>query len=195
MGHCRESARTLRLFVAVYPPNELVAAMHARLAELELPRHRLTPREQVHLTLQFIGDVSEYELSETLDCVRKSTEGIGRAELQPVRLIGLPRRGRTRLVAAETDAPLSLLELQRRLAASLEPGTRRGGHFLPHLTLCRFRKPAKMPRVDVPLSLPSFPVQDVRLMQSILRPEGAEHSELARFDLTDDRAGPTERGG
>jgi 2'-5' RNA ligase len=112
-------------------------------------------------------------------------DGIERAELSPLRLIGLPKRGSTRLIAAELDAPPSLVELQRRLAADLEPKprNRRGPRFLPHLTLCRFRTPTKIPRVDAPLSLPSFPVREVKVMNSILRPQGAEHSELAAFAL------------
>ena len=185
MARSDKPATDLRLFVAVYPPADLISQMQARIAELELPRHRLTPHEQVHITLQFIGELPEQELDATRDCVRRSADGIERAELAPLRLIGLPRRGPTRLIAAETDVPPSLMELKRRLTADLEPKprNRRGPHFLPHLTLCRFRPPTKMARVNVPLSLPSFPLREVKLMQSILRPQGAEHSELASFSL------------
>ena len=187
MARSGKSARDLRLFVAVYPPAELVVELQARLAELELPRHRLTPREQVHLTLQFIGDVPLPELEAVLECVRRSAEGIHRADLTPLRLIGLPKRGRTRLIAAETNAPPSLVELQRRLATGLEldPQRARAARFLPHLTLCRFRAPTKILPVEAPLSAPGFPVREVRVMQSILRPEGAEHSDLASFALQD----------
>ena len=191
MARSDRSAGKLRLFVAVYPPADLVRELQARLAELELPSYRQTRPEQVHVTLQFIGELPERELDATRQCVQRSTDGIERAELAPLRLIGLPRRGRTRLIAAETDAPPSLVELQRRLAADLEPtpGNRRRSHFLSHLTLCRFRTPAKMPRVDVPLSLPSFALREVKLMQSVLRPQGAEHSELASFALREPSKG------
>lgn len=179
------SERKLRLFVAVYPPADLVSAMQSRLAGLELPSHRPTPPEQVHMTLQFIGELPERELDATRECLRLAAEGIESAELAPLRLIGIPRRGPTRLIAAETDAPPSLLELQRRLAAELESKSRgrRRAHFLPHLTLCRFRTPTRMPRLDLPLSLPSFPLREVKLMQSVLRPQGALHSALASLAL------------
>jgi 2'-5' RNA ligase len=192
MARSEKSTRDLRLFVAVYPPAELVVELQARLAELELPRHRLTPREQVHLTLQFIGDVPVAELEQVLECVRRSADGIHRANLTPSRLIGLPRRGRTRLIAAETDAPHSLVELQRRLAAGLEVEPRRAGsaRFLPHLTVCRFRTPTKIPLIETTLSAPGFPVHEVKVMRSILRPEGAEHSVLASFALQDDGNSP-----
>ena len=46
----------LRLFVALYPPLALAREMVARAAGMDLPRNRVTPAEQVHLTLQFIGE-------------------------------------------------------------------------------------------------------------------------------------------
>ena len=90
-------------------------------------------------------------------------------------------------ITAIRDAPPSLVELQRRLATGLEldPQRARAARFLPHLTLCRFRTPTKILPVEAPLSAPGFPVREVRVIQSILRPEGAEHSELASFALQD----------
>jgi 2'-5' RNA ligase len=102
-----------------------------------------------------------------------------------LRLITLPRRGPKRLVAVETDAPASVMELKRRLVTRLAHDPRRDSadRFLPHLTVCRFRAPARMEALDHALDEAPFPVEEVRLMRSVLRPTGAEHDAVATFPL------------
>lgn len=155
------------------------------------------PAEQVHLTVQFIGDTPASRLDEVIETVRRAGGGIGTFALRPLRLVTLPERGPARLVAAEADAPSPLLELQRRLAARLAHRARGrpGDRFRPHLTLCRFRSPAAMRALDRPLELDPFPVARAVLMKSTLRPEGAEHAEVAALELgaparTRDPSGP-----
>ena len=175
----------LRLFVGLYPPAEMAEQMLAALADLKLPPHRLTPLDQVHMTLQFIGDTPVKDLDATIESVERARSGLPAIELVPLRLMALPRRGPARLVAAETDAPPTLLELHRRLATRLARNARErpGDRFLPHLTLCRFRAPTRIGALDEPLALAAFPVEEVRLMRSTLHPDGAKHHEVAVFPL------------
>lgn len=181
----------LRLFVAVYPPPELAAAALEAIAALDLPPHKPTPTEQVHLTLQFIGDTPAKQLDETLESVRRSASGIGAFSLAPQRYITLPRppqRGRPRLIALETDAPAQVMELHRRLAHRLARPPRRDAadRFLPHLTLARFRAGSAQEgpaRVEAPAELPVFSVERVMVMRSVLRPEGAEHRTVEEVAL------------
>jgi len=166
----------LRLFVAAYPPVEVAAAALDAIAALHLPPHRLTPAEQVHLTLQFIGDTPAKQLDETLESVRRAASGVGAFTLAPRQYLALPQRGRPRLIALETDAPAQVVELHRRLAHRLARTPRRDAadRFLPHLTLARFR-PGPARRIEAPAELPVFSVGRVVVMRSVLRPEGAEH--------------------
>ena len=172
----------LRLFVGVYPPQVIAERLVGHLHRLKLPPHRFTPLPQVHMTLQFIGDTPVAELEETIESVERSTGGLSGFELTPLKLMTMPPKDGApqRLVAAETDAPATLLELQRRLAIRLAGNVRRrpGDRFLPHITLCRFRSPTRMPRLDEPIELPSFAVNEIRLMRSTLKPAGAVHEEV-----------------
>lgn len=175
----------LRLFVGLYPPAEPAEQMLLALRDLDLPPHRLTPAGQVHMTLQFIGDTPAKDLETTIESVDRARAGLPAFQLEPLRLIALPKRGRARLVAAETDGPPTLLELHRRLATRLATNVREkpGDRFLPHLTLCRFRAPSRIGPLEEPLAVPAFPVVEVRLMRSTLHPEGAKHHEVAVFTL------------
>jgi 2'-5' RNA ligase len=186
--------KDLRLFVAIYPPEggkegQVGARDWLRtLRKLDPPlaNHRPTPPEQVHLTLQFIGDTPAADLNSVIESVERSASGIGPFSLTPVRFMSLPKRGRPRLVALETDAPPGLLELQRRLAQRLARNARPhpGDKYLPHFTLCRFTHGAKPSDVDLPVNQPPFSVDKIILVRSVLRPEGAEHRPLREFPLS-----------
>lgn len=170
--------RALRLFVALYPPEEAVREMVASLAALALPEHRVTRPEQVHLTLFFVGDTDPRQLEGVVESVRRSASGIGAIVLRPRRLVTLPERGAARLVAMETDAPANLVELQRRLVHRLSRrGARGGEEFLPHLTLCRYAT-AGGEAISHEVEMAPFPVNEVSVVASVLRASGAEHREV-----------------
>ncbi|MFM9994572.1 MAG: RNA 2',3'-cyclic phosphodiesterase [Phycisphaerales bacterium] len=178
----------LRLFVAVYPTAEAARELVRALERLDLPpvaTHRATKPDQLHMTVQFIGDTDERELAEVQESVERSAAGLEPFMLTPARLVTLPERGPPRLVAGVTDAPPGLLELQRRLASRLArtPRPKTGDRFLPHMTLCRFTRAAKAPQVDAAIHAGPFNVERVRLVRSVLRPEGAEHVEVFRVTL------------
>lgn len=182
-----ERPRPLRLFVGAYPPPEVVERLHAALPRDELPAHRLVPAEQVHLTLQFIGDCPPgRSLDDVVESVRRSASGLAAFRLTPRRLITLPTRGPVRLVAAETDAPPPLLELKRRLVTRLaQPGAKERRGFRPHLTLLRFARPARAERLDCVLAdeTLSFEVDRVVLVRSTLHAGGARHAHLHEVTL------------
>lgn len=174
----------LRLFVAIYPPPEIQRWLVNRLRKLTLPPHRPSELEQVHMTVQFIGDMLAPKLEATIESVRRSASGLSPFQLQPHTLISLPQQGAARLVAAECEAPPALLELQRRLAVRLADPKRRKREdgFLAHFTLCRF-SPQMIEPVDWPIECEPFPVARVMLMRSTLLPTGARHEEIVAVEL------------
>lgn len=176
----------LRLFVAAYPDRAWSEWASRLLGAFDVPAYRVTPVEQVHLTLCFLGSVDRTHLESTTESVGRAASGIDAFEVGPVRYITLPGRGPARLVAVECEAPPMLLELVRRLASRLvaTPRPDPADRFLPHLTLCRFRTPVRGFALDQPVDgLGPFRVGEIRLMRSVLLPSGAEHREERRFNL------------
>jgi len=90
-----EAPKNLRLFVAVYPPPATARVLLEVLAGLDLPPHRLVPPEQVHLTLQFIGDTPTSKLAAVTETVRRAAGGLEGFPMTPQRLITLPERRST----------------------------------------------------------------------------------------------------
>ena len=102
-------------------------------------------------------------------------------------MIALPERGHVRLLAAQTDAPPTLLELQRRLAQRLARNPRdrgrTGDRFRPHMTLARFASPVKRFDLGDAALSGSFTVDRIALMRSTLSSAGATHHEVLSVAL------------
>jgi 2'-5' RNA ligase len=176
----------LRLFVAAYPPASTAQRLANLAAGLELPPGRPTALEQIHLTLQFIGETDVRQLDEVQESVRRSASGIKPFALTLGSLLALPKPSGARLVAISTDTPAPLVEIVRRLAHRLARAPRRdpADRFAPHLTLFRCSGPPS--RIVIPDPAPmgeSFLVEDIRLMRSALLPTGARHDLVERIPL------------
>lgn len=206
----RKNTSALRLFLGIYPPVEVAGQLLKHMRELDsLPPHREVATEQVHLTLQFIGDTDPRRLDDVIESIDRAKKGIYAFQLQPHVFIAYPkaieqpdgqyrRRPSPRLIAAETDAPSNLLELHRRLAHRLSRRPRRDAadRFAPHFTLCRFRsyRSTEYPLAQLDWStsghsLPDsdslvFDVDSFSLMKSTLRRDGAIHERIASWPLT-----------
>jgi RNA 2',3'-cyclic 3'-phosphodiesterase len=167
----------LRLFVAAYPPPDAAAALLNALRNLPIPAHRATSPDQVHLTVQFIGDVPAAKLDETIESVERSVAGLRSFSLQPTRLLTLPSEKPARLIAAECTAHPTLLEIHRRLAHRFADSLRHdpADRFIPHLTLCRFGAAQTGLSLNQPLQVPPMLIQHIDLMRSVLSLTGAQH--------------------
>jgi len=185
MARGRKSEAVARLFAAVYPLRDWVEGALETLRGIDLPgavELRHTPAEQVHLTVQFIGQRREAEIAAVVTSIERACSGIGRFELTPIRVIGLPVQN-PRVIAVETEAPAELMEIHRRLVTRLarKPRIDAGDRFVPHVTVGRVKGLAAFEAVEA--GSPSFEVREVVLCRSVLTAAGAEHSVMARVRL------------
>ena len=176
-----------RAFVAIPMPEDAAARLAALVRGLTVGRR--VDEENLHLTLAFLGEVTDEgleELHETLSGIRGA----------PVELrfegLGVFGEDRPRALWAAVAAEPGLRELQRQVEravrkAGLSPEARR---FVPHVTLVRLRgrREDAGPLARFLGERGSGTVPPVRavafsLMASRLRPEGAEYEELARYPL------------
>jgi 2'-5' RNA ligase len=175
-----------RLFVAIDPPQDIRDQLS--LLCCGLPDARWTPPEQLHLTLNFIGEV---EGSVFLD-IREALSEISVPQLS-LQLQGLgffPPRGQPRVVWAGVEKNASLQLLQRKITTrlfhlGLEPDNRK---FSPHITLARLQQtPATkvgkyLERNGFFRTLP-FRVDHFSLYSSLLGRKGATHFVENRYLL------------
>lgn len=123
----------IRLFVALSAPDE-TAAVLARLQE-GVRAARWRPREALHLTLRFVGEIDEAaadDLDEALEAVRGPAPRVSLAGVGAFEEKGVPH---ALYAAVEPDPALTLLRKRCESAArraGLAPDTR---PFRPHVTL------------------------------------------------------------
>lgn len=188
--------RTRRLFVALAPGEAAVRA----LTEAQAALRRAVPEgvrwvdpAAAHLTLRFLGNVPEDRL-EHARAALAGAAGSGPAfHLRTGGLGAFPSPHRPSVlwlgIGGELDG-LSGLEgaVARRFDALGDARPPR--RFVPHLTLGRVRPGAAPPREALVRALRAqppaparWPVAEVLLIESELRPEGARYTTLERLPL------------
>lgn len=167
----------MRLFIALWPPAEVVATIES----LPRPTHpavRWTTAAQWHVTLRFLGEVSEGDAAEVAKVLR------GVALPAPALTVGPTTRvlGRTTLVAPVEGA--------EAIAAAVGEATARIGEtpdarpFRGHLTLARGRGRRPIPRSLAGAHLEAaWTAHDVAVVRSHRDADGARYDTVARIPL------------
>lgn len=170
----------LRLFLALELPPATLDVLEAW-GETHLSGGRSVPREQLHVTLAFLGSRPSNELPAIVGGLRAAvSETRGTIVLEPsawreTRSVGMV------VLRDETGEG-------ERLAQRLFEGLERLGvyererrRWLPHVTVLRFRSP---PRLDPPApDLGAFRPSDAAVYMSALRPSGAQYRVLESVPL------------
>ncbi len=183
----------MRVFLAVPPDPAWVASARDLAAGMRpgLPGASWTRPEAWHLTLAFLGEITE---SAAGDFAESLQEKIGRScqgRLAGAGPLLLPPRGRPRVLGVGF-APSPELEALARLA--LETGRRIGVApelrvFRPHVTLARLRQPWPESAVEAFLRetrawrFPAWRVESCVLYRSELEPTGAVHTQFREWRL------------
>ncbi len=191
----------IRSFIAVDLPVRLDAALAKTSNQLQemlngLPI-RWVPVENIHLTLKFLGDVSEQNIPRIKEIILAEAASHQPFEISVGGFGVFPNYNRPRVIWVGVEAPDELLNLQRRI----DMETARLGYapdqrkFNPHLTFGRVSRNATPELIrKITNQLRSYKVgflgaariEDVSLFRSDLGPDGAVYSKMytAKFSET-----------
>jgi 2'-5' RNA ligase len=160
-----------RLFVAIWPPDDVLE----RLADVERPKDqgvRWIPRENLHITLRFLGEADVDDVVARLDDVNlpTATAVVGPAfDLLGERSLVSPVTGVDELAAVVRDALRGLgTERERK-------------RFQGHITVARLARRARPHRSAGRRFDASFEVTEVALVASTLRDTGAVYDTVATW--------------
>ncbi|QYK43224.1 MAG: RNA 2',3'-cyclic phosphodiesterase [Paracoccaceae bacterium] len=178
----------IRAFLALSPPDDVRARL--QVLQYMLPMPRRVEREDLHLTLAFLGEVSDAVLVAVDDGMVALRMAPFAIMLSGVDVIG----GAAARGAHATVAPSEPLS---RLQAKVERIARQAGvpiearRFLPHVTLGRFAPPAPLDRVRLERAILAeagfqagpWQVEEVTLYRSWLGTKGPHYQALASYRL------------
>ena len=172
-----EGRERLRLFCALQLPGEIVEQLLAWQRDAIPEREGLRPirREQLHVTLAFLGSRPAADVPVVVRALEEACAGVERPSLTPRRY----RETRSVGMIVLDDADERATRLAERLHKRLERVRvyqREKRKWLPHLTVVRFRTP---PRLQLePPDLGAFGTSDAAVYHSLLRPGGAQYEVL-----------------
>jgi RNA 2',3'-cyclic 3'-phosphodiesterase len=186
----------MRIFIAIEIPDEIKAMLTE--AQQSLKGSGVVdaswPRpEGIHLTLKFLGEVSESKVPDIIDGLRHAAEGTGpfRLEVSGIGTFPNPKNPRVVWVGLSGDVEkLSLLQTAVEDAINRIGFEREERVFTPHLTLGRIKYIRSRDRWLKALAetknirLSGFDVAAVSLIKSELKPTGAAYTEIGRIELS-----------
>jgi len=178
---------TVRLFVAAIPPPALAQRLAETAAAIAPPELRVTPAQNLHITIHFLGEVSPdavpaLEADLAAAAVLHSPTGLTLNAITP----GPPRR--PRMLWATAKATPGYAAIVTGVAAATvphAPNARPARPGTPHLTVARLRGRADMRRWPDrrPLGDAAFPLAELALVHSMLGKHGPTYSRLTMLPL------------
>jgi RNA 2',3'-cyclic 3'-phosphodiesterase len=182
----------VRVFVAVFPPPEVREALAGAARRLPVKGNvRLTAPANVHLTLEFLGDVPEDDVGHVARALEPVREGHAPFEAAISGFGAFPSPGRARILwAGIGEGSENLRALARDVEERLAPlgFEREARPYHPHLTLGRARgRPVALQDTEVSPPVAGFLVRQVELVESVLGEAGATYSTLEAYPLSEGR--------
>jgi 2'-5' RNA ligase len=184
----------LRAFIALEIPSKVQEDIYHATSKLRKETGSLirwVPAENMHLTLQFLGDVSSSNVDFLTHMLRTEADAHHCFEIHLTGLGAFPSQKRPRVIFLGIQAPAELGALQH----AVESATRRLGYesedrgFSPHLTIGRVKNAVRISVADQQKirhaleetkidSLGTARVDSVHLYKSDLKPTGSVYAKL-----------------
>jgi RNA 2',3'-cyclic 3'-phosphodiesterase len=174
----------LRLFVALPLPDKTRAALASWMERCGAqPGLRWTPRDQLHITLHFLGEVLEERASAVADALDATNAPEFRVALDRVEVLG--RAGVLVALATQSLPFDALAQAVRSRLSGFSGKSESDRAFRPHVTLARARRSAAVPKAHLlpPLPKLEFPATCFRLYRSELKNDGAVHTVMREWRL------------
>lgn len=183
-----------RIFVAINLPDDVKNKLtEYQLKWQDLPC-RWTKKENIHITLAFLGYLSDEELFEACKVTKEAVSKYEPFFIKLDKIIYGPPHNTPRMIWAEGEKSEEMGKLQKDLenalaglSAKLENENSRG--YAPHITLGRLKQwefrqiePEERPEVNEEINL-SFEINSIEVMESELKREGPEYTILESMPL------------
>ena len=149
---------------------------------------RVTPENQLHLTLKFLGDVDERKIERLCSELRRSLEGTGPFDVVIQGTGAFPNQRNPRVLWLGVKDPERLIDAADIVDSTVKELNIKADDkkFSPHLTLGRINGRCDLKeffKENGGKVFCSFCCDHVDVMKSVLTPKGAIHSVIERIEL------------
>ncbi len=182
----------VRLFVALIFPDEIKAALGRLIYDL-LPKSqgiKWVEPHNIHLTLKFIGEISEKKVERIIDAIGDVLTGRAKFEGHIAGCGGFPNLKQPRVLWVGLGGAEPAIDIAKQLNHKLIPiGVKSEKKPLsPHLTLGRIKRPTDLSELTVYMENLNFDagsviLDRVALVKSTLTPSGPIYENIKVFEL------------
>lgn len=183
----KEKELLIRTFIAIDFPDEVIKEVARVQEELEKIKFagKITELENLHLTLKFLGEISESKVSEVREKLKEIKFDKFKVKLGEIGLFSI--RGNPKIVWIKVEGE-GIWALQKKIDSKMaELGFKMEKRFMSHLTIARINhvkeKEKFIERVrKLGISRIDFEVDNFKLMKSELRMLGPVYSLIEECD-------------
>ena len=182
-----------RVFIAINLPGDIKKELFAYSEKWpELPA-KWTEKDNLHITLEFLGALTDVEVGEVCVIVKEVAERHSSFSLNINKVLyGPPKKMPPKMVWVEGGKSEELSELREDLENSLTEKVKfvpENRTFAPHITLARisatefrFIEPEERPEINENFDL-TFTVESIEVMESELKRGGPVYTVLESHEL------------
>ncbi|WP_299818905.1 RNA 2',3'-cyclic phosphodiesterase [uncultured Pontibacter sp.] len=149
---------TIRLFLAAILPEALKEKLQEQLQAFEHSHTKFIPKQNLHLTLYFIGNVPLAQLESIKQVVEEIAKHHQPFTLRYAQTEPGPHQRKPRLIWARFEPDAAFESLSKQLTLKLSDQPNPVLKPLPHVTLARFRKDKPAPK-DLPVITSEEPLE------------------------------------
>ena len=186
-----------RLFIAIDPEPAILDTIFKLISTLkrDYPTEgmRYTAPQNLHLTLQFLGETDEYQIPKIISKIDKICQNFSEFDLEFANLGAFPSRRNPRIIWLGVNNPQPVTALAKAIISDTglvqDPEK---AQFSPHLTLGRVTEDARGISSEMfsklfaklgSVNVGTTRIREVLLYQSILKPGGPVYTVLSRHAL------------
>jgi 2'-5' RNA ligase len=186
-----------RLFIAIDPEPAILDTIFKLISTLkrDYPTEgmRYTAPQNLHLTLQFLGETDEHQIPKIISKIDKICQNFSEFDLEFANLGAFPSRRNPRIIWLGVNNPQPVTALAKAIISDTglvqDPEK---AQFSPHLTLGRVTEDARGISSEMfsklfaklgSVNVGTTRIREVLLYQSILKPGGPVYTVLSRHAL------------
>jgi len=175
-----------RIFIAILLPEKIREELAGLQKKFRKHSVRLTKPENLHFTLSFIGWIEEEKIEKIKKIIKDIAQGCPSFTLRLIKISPGPNPKFPRMIWAIGEKEERLEKVWRRLREGFKESHIPVDERYPlkvHLTLARAKgKELFGQEIDERIDI-NLPVKEIAIMESYLKPEGAEYRILQAYPL------------
>jgi 2'-5' RNA ligase len=141
-------------------------------------------KENLHLTLKFLGEVDEDNLHKVEDILKDISHDAGKFSFTYQGVSAFPNAKRARVIFIGVKDGESVVKLMKSIDSELSIlGFKKEKSYVPHLTLGRAKIPVDITKQNVSFPPVSVVASGILIVKSTLTKYGPIYEEIAQFDL------------